>query len=57
MSIALYVIAALEAISGLYSVSRVGQPRKPLTGADAATLVVIDAALVVILVLAALRLS
>jgi hypothetical protein len=57
MSYALYFIAALEAVGGLFTVSRIGRPRKPLTPSDAVTVIVLDAMITVILVLAAMRLS
>ncbi len=57
MSIALLVIAALNAFGGLYTVARTGKPRKAVTPTEAVLVVVIDVAIVTLLVLAALRIG
>ncbi len=57
MNIALYVIAALEAFSTLFTVSTVGKPRKTIEPAGAAGVVVVNAVIVTLLVLAAGRLG
>jgi ribosomal silencing factor RsfS len=54
---ALYVIAAWVAIGSLVAIGHIGKPRDTITPKQAARWVVIDAAVVVVLVLAALRLS
>lgn len=57
MNIALYAMAGIIAVSTLYNVGTVGKTRKPLEPAGAAVMVVMNAAFVVILVLAAGRLG
>lgn len=56
LSYALFVMAALLSVSGLAAVARVGQERKPLSAADATGIVVLNAGMAVLCVLAGLRL-
>ena len=56
MSIALYVIAGIVTLGALIRISLVGKPRKPLGGGEVAVSAAIDAAVVVFLILAALKL-
>lgn len=57
MNYALYAIAGLLVLNTLTMVARIGKPRPPITPRDAVTIVIIDAAIIVIIVLAALQLS
>ena len=57
MNIALYVMAGWAALSTLLVVGSVGKPRKPTTPGLAAYVVAANAAWVVVLILAARRLS
>ncbi len=56
MSIALYVLAGLIALSTLLTVASVGKQRKPVTAGIAIIVIVVNAAIIVLLVLAGLRL-
>jgi len=56
MAAAVYVVAALEALSAIIVVGQVGKPRKVVTGPVAAGMVVIQAAVVTVLIIAAGRL-
>ena len=53
----LYALAGWYATGILIYVAKVGQPRQPIKGTDAAQVVAIGAILIVALVLAGLRLS
>lgn len=56
MSLALFIIAGIVALGALIRISLVGKPRKPLSGGEVAVSTAIDAAVVVFLILAALKL-
>lgn len=56
MRIALYVIAALTAWGALLTIGRIGKPREPLTPSVVAGATVLNAVIVTVLVLAAMRL-
>jgi hypothetical protein len=56
MNFALYAIAAVIAVGALLSICMIGKPRKPITPGSAAVIVVINAAEVVVLILAARQL-
>lgn len=56
MRYAVWVIAALIASGALLTVRDVGKPRKPLTGASAAAVVLVSAAFASVLVIAGLHL-
>lgn len=53
MRYALYAIAALVAVGAVLTIATVGKPRKPVTPGVAAWVAVWNAAIVVVLVLAA----
>lgn len=57
MNWALYVLAGCEALGGLTIIGKIGKPVKPLAPGRAAALVLWAAAWVVVLVLAARRLT
>ncbi len=54
---ALYAIAAFIALGSIATVVNVGKPRKPTTGGVAAAVIVIDAFIIPVLIIAAGRLS
>lgn len=56
MSIALLAIAGLVVAGTFFSIARIGKPRKTITSQDAIVTTAINAAIAVILVLAALQL-
>ena len=57
MNYALYVIAAVCIVGAVVTIFRVGEPREPLTPGDAAIITVLNAVIITILILAAIRLS
>jgi hypothetical protein len=57
MNIAVYVIAGLMTLNSLATIAIVGKPRKPVTPAMAASLVLFNALYITILVIAAGRLG
>ena len=50
---ALYAIASFAALSGIVTITSVGKPRKPISGAVAAAAVAIDALIIAALIIAA----
>lgn len=56
MNWALYAVAALVVLSTLVTITQTGKPRPVLTPEMVAVITVIDAAIIVVLVLAAIRL-
>ena len=57
MKLAVFFIAGWIAMGAIIAVATIGKPRKPITPGVAAGIIVIDAAITVALVLAAMRLS
>lgn len=57
MSWFLYALAGWETAGAFLAISVIGKPRKPITQAQAAVIVAISAASIVLLVLAAGRLT
>lgn len=55
MNYALYVIAGLVVISTIFVIANTGKPRKPNTPGDVAVIIVINAAVLVVLILAGMR--
>jgi hypothetical protein len=53
---ALYAIAAFIALGSILTVTSVGKPRKPTTGGIAAAVIVVDAFIIPVLIIAAGRL-
>lgn len=53
MNYALYVLAGLQVVGALFTVGRIGKPRKPTTPGDAVVIMVVSAIFVTILILAA----
>lgn len=57
MNWALYALAAVVALGSLMTINSIGKPRKPMEADTAAFVVLINAAVVVLAILAAMRLS
>lgn len=57
MNWALYAVAAVLVLAGLIAVGGVGKPPGYTTGGQAATIIAVNAAMIVVVVLAAVRLS
>jgi len=54
---ALCVIAGVCVFGSVVTIARVGQPREPLTPGEVAIITVLNAAIITVLILAAIRLS
>lgn len=57
MSIALLVISAFLVYGAFVTITQVGKPRKEITPTMAAVITLVDAAIVIVLVIAAMRLG
>jgi hypothetical protein len=57
MNYALYVIAALMTVGTLRTISQVGKPSIPITNSTAAYITALNMIAIIILILAAMRLS